>query len=200
MQTEIGLDSFEHVGRKIRRLRIAKGLSQKAFGPVKQNYIASVETGKITVPSVEKLRDIAVGLGMSLEQLIADTTSASATDVQRNPGQVWCSNKHCPGADRVMHQTDHIMDPECKDPAIIDRSPYLVEYEDCDFTVGIRGFPGFPAMDSDGNENRFCPFCGSELTSKCRFCGRSLYSGSQRFCMSCGKRVWGDTDAQEASA
>jgi transcriptional regulator with XRE-family HTH domain len=183
------------IGTRIRRLRTDRGLSQKevALG-VPQNYIAGVESGQIN-PSAARLRAIANGLKLPFEQLVVGTDAdPKVLESHSTAALVWCPNKHCSGADYVMHETEKI--EESVDPAIIDRSIYLAEYVDGAFKVGVKGFHSFPAVDDDGSPNVFCPFCGTSLVSKCQ-CGRRISSGNQRHCMRCGKRIWDAFDPDE---
>lgn len=57
----------------VRRIRDASGLTQDALGQLSgrgRNYIASLETGRITTPSALALYDIAAALGVCMETLL----------------------------------------------------------------------------------------------------------------------------------
>ena len=117
----------EPIGTRIRRLRTERGLSQKQVSPgVLQNYVAGVESGKIK-PSAAKLRAIANGLKVPFEQLVVGTDVNPKVLLSNSTvALIWCPNKHCSGADYVMHETAQIQDPKCNDPEIIDRSVFVV--------------------------------------------------------------------------
>src|SRR3989441_2783417 len=65
-----GDSAFETVGERLRRLRSAKGLSQRELASpgVSYAYISRIEAGART-PSVKALRQLASKLGVSVEQL-----------------------------------------------------------------------------------------------------------------------------------
>ena len=65
--------SPKRVGRMIKQLREAKGMSQKALAErvkVTDAYIAMIETGKRKNPSLPVLRRLAKVLGVDLAELL----------------------------------------------------------------------------------------------------------------------------------
>jgi transcriptional regulator with XRE-family HTH domain len=61
------------IGKNIKKLRQAKGLSQDRLSKsanVSYNSIIKLETGGITNPTIETLQKIAKALGVSVEELI----------------------------------------------------------------------------------------------------------------------------------
>ena len=61
------------IGKNIKKLRQAKGLSQDRLSKaadVSYNSIVKLETGGITNPTIETLQKIAKALGVSIEELI----------------------------------------------------------------------------------------------------------------------------------
>src|SRR3989304_10137813 len=63
----------KNFGKRVRRLREGKNLTQRDLTPfaVKQSYLANLETGRIENPSPEMIANIARGLGVKAEQLVA---------------------------------------------------------------------------------------------------------------------------------
>jgi len=62
------------VGRRIRELRLEKGISQEKFAlsiGMDRTYFASVESGKRNI-SIINLEKIANGLGVALDELFKD--------------------------------------------------------------------------------------------------------------------------------
>ncbi len=61
----------EKLGERIRQLRNKRGISQEKFAlsiDMDRTYYASVESGKRNI-SIENIEKIAVGFGISLEEL-----------------------------------------------------------------------------------------------------------------------------------
>src|SRR3990172_10871770 len=63
----------KNFGKRVRLLREVKKLTQRDLTPfaVKQSYLANLETGRIENPSAEMIANIARGLGVKAEQLVA---------------------------------------------------------------------------------------------------------------------------------
>jgi transcriptional regulator with XRE-family HTH domain len=60
-------------GRRLRELRLAKGLNQKALADVvgiNFTYLSKVETGTMAPPAEETIRKLAAALGADAEELI----------------------------------------------------------------------------------------------------------------------------------
>jgi transcriptional regulator with XRE-family HTH domain len=79
------------LGRAVRRLRSAKGLSQEAFADaigVHRTYMGAVERGETNI-SLENVVRIAEGLGMKVSTLFVeaehDTSGADRKGVSRPP-------------------------------------------------------------------------------------------------------------------
>ncbi|MDR2564456.1 MAG: helix-turn-helix domain-containing protein [Bifidobacteriaceae bacterium] len=65
----------EHLGRRIRSLRLERGLSQEALGlecGLSRNMLIGVEWGKRGL-MFERLEDIAEALGVTLQDLVCPT-------------------------------------------------------------------------------------------------------------------------------
>lgn len=61
----------EQFGKRLKELRIQKGLSQEKFAlliDMDRTYYASVESGKRNI-SINNIEKIALGLGVTLEEL-----------------------------------------------------------------------------------------------------------------------------------
>ena len=68
------MDIKKELGNKIRTLRRARGLSQEVLAELSglhPTYISGIECGKRNV-SLENIRSLAKGLGISLADLFAD--------------------------------------------------------------------------------------------------------------------------------
>ena len=76
--------------------------------------------------------------------------------------------------------------------------------------LGIRSYALVPAYNEDGEQIRYCPFCGEGLIVECRDCGRKVSSGDHSHCSGCGHYLWrqyaedqpvsGDTPLNDDSA
>lgn len=75
----------EQVGARIRELRIAQGLSQEALGleaGMHRSMIINLEWGRRSV-AYERLWDVADVLGLNIEELFAEPSSAPTVEPKR---------------------------------------------------------------------------------------------------------------------
>jgi XRE family transcriptional regulator of biofilm formation len=78
------IEIAQHLGRRIRRLRLERGrsmgelarratLAEPGGRPVSSGYISLLERGRITSPSLGHIRRLAEAFGLRLEQLVEGT-------------------------------------------------------------------------------------------------------------------------------
>ncbi|OGP76562.1 MAG: hypothetical protein A2W09_03500, partial [Deltaproteobacteria bacterium RBG_16_50_11] len=87
----------KNFGKRVRLLREVKKLTQRDLTPfaVKQSYLANLETGRIENPSAEMIANIARGLGVKAEQLVAGTEFEATFRAAELPLRAYCPSNAC---------------------------------------------------------------------------------------------------------
>ncbi len=143
---------IENVGSKIKRIREEKGFSQESVHP-NQSTISQIESGKNANPNRDTLEVIAKELGMSVDELVKNTT--------------WQDN-------RPRSTNGYAICPTC----------FNLDYK---METGITSnHLTFGKKNKKGEDNKYCPDCGTELIADCPGCGRAVECESQSYCQGCG--------------
>jgi hypothetical protein len=116
------------------------------------------------------------------EELVVSTVpEASLLKKDKEPMKAWCGNRHCNRNESVATSMEngpfvHTWVAPCRDG----------QHRE----FGIRSYTLFPAYHENGEQDRFCSYCGEELISACRNCGREIRSGDHTHCTGCGHYLW----------
>ena len=115
--------------------------------------------------------ELVVSHGLEVPQLGKDKETMKA----------WCENRYCNRNESVATYMEngpfvHTWVAKCRDGK--------------DREFGIRSYTLFPACHENGEQDRFCSYCGEELISACRNCGRKIRSGDHTHCTGCGHYLW----------
>ena len=163
-------------GKRIRLLRESKGLTQRSLLPygVKQSYLANLEAGLRTTPSSGTIVNLAKGLGVTAEDLVAGTDLEYIYTASELPIRAYCPNNVCPKLRLNQIDTGMLI-------------PYRFSTERSQ------------ASKDKVYEAKFCPYCGTKLLVACPACKKPILieDPQQIHCMLCGKRIFEKlTDAQ----
>ena len=147
---------MEKLGKKIKRIRKEKKLTQENLDRDRPSHISQIELGLIKKPTVDTLNRIADILDLELEELIINTDY-----------KIEKSKKSAKIDEFAISQSDI----DC----IFDESGgYIMNYKT------------YPLYNSRGEKNEFCPFSGDKLITKCHNCGRHIEFKNQEYCIECG--------------
>lgn len=159
------------VGKRIKELRDQRGWAQKKLADrsgLAQAHISKIENGELkTTPTRETLLKLARAFEEPLATIIEGTDCECLLELT---GRILiCPNTHCPEAEREI-----IRGPDGEPTGIRFSKPRIV-----------------PAVNEEGEENRFCDACGTQLLGKCpNFeCGRRIQSANP-YCPGCGQPLY----------
>ena len=169
----------KNFGKRVRLLREGKKLTQRDLTPfdVKQSYLANLETGRIENPSPERIANIARGLGVKAEQLVAGTEFEATFRAAELPLRAYCPSNACKKLALNRYRTGMII-------------PYR-------FSIERRQVSGKKVYEA-----KFCPFCGSDLLIACPSCKKPILieDHEQTHCMHCGKRIFQELTKEQIDA
>ncbi len=154
---------------RVRLVRESRKLTQRALIPfgIKQSYLANLEAGYIKNPSPEMITNLARGLGVKVEDLVAGTQFEASFKAAELPMRAYCPNNLCPKLQLNRYRTGMII-------------PYRFSIE----RVQISGKQTFEA--------KFCPYCGGKLLTACPSCKKPILieDPEQTHCLHCGKQLF----------
>jgi len=169
----------KNFGKRVRLLREVKKLTQRDLTPfaVKQSYLANLETGRIENPSAEMIANIARGLGVKAEQLVAGTEFEATFRAAELPLRAYCPSNACKKLALNRYRTGMII-------------PYR-------FSIERRQASGKKVYEA-----KFCPFCGSDLLIACPSCKKPILieDPEQTRCMHCGKHIFQELTKEQIDA
>jgi hypothetical protein len=115
------------------------------------------------------------------ELVVSAVHEAPLLQKDKETMKAWCGNRHCKCNGPV--------------PTSMENGPFVHAWvakcrDGKDREFGIRSYTLFPAYHENGEENRYCAYCGEELISQCLDCGRRVRSGDHTHCTGCGHYLW----------
>jgi transcriptional regulator with XRE-family HTH domain len=152
---------IETMTGKTRRHHLHETVLQRA---IKSSALrANVETGRIKLPLLANLREIADALEVSIEALVEGTTSEQLLTAPRPADRAYCPNPDCPGATEGLMRNN----------------PVVVHFS-------------LSRFDEDDEERKFCPHCRSKLVAVCPKpgCGANIHSDVTQYCYRCGEPLY----------
>jgi len=152
------------LNKRIENLMKDKGISQKNFQTqgLKQSYISRLLKGEIKRPTLLMCQKIAKTLDVTIERLLSGTTCQNLLSDSNLTQETFCPNPNCPKA-YIIKWNQSLSDP--------------------------RRF-SIARFDSAGNENKFCPTCGTKMVFECDKCHKPIQDPYQIHCMGCGKELF----------
>lgn len=167
------------IGKRIKLLREARGMKQRAFADfgIKQAYLASIEGGTIMTPSPDMLANIAKALQVSVKDLIEGTELESPYRKVGTQQKAFCPNNACPKLAYNRLETGMSIPHRFR----IDR---------------------FQKSGDTTYEARHCPYCGTELFTSCPGCGKPFLIADplQTHCLHCGEAIFRPIRAEDMKA
>jgi len=142
--------------------------------PKPQHVIPDIPDGLIT-PVLD-------GASSHQEELVVSTgLEAPLLKKNNEPIKAWCGNRDCKCNGAISTHME-------SGPFV---HTWAAKFSDGhDRELGIRSYALFPAYHENGEHDRFCSYCGEELISACRNCGRKIRSGDHTHCTGCGHYLW----------